>query len=422
MRLTKRLLSSSILSILDQGILSALNFAINLLLIRMVAKDDFGLYTQIFAGGLLVNVLLDSLIGGPLTNVASVSSDATRQQLIRHYWFRQLLIALVFSLLAAVGLYVYQAATRESYLVIAIFTCYLASNSVREYGRTVGFIHGDIVTILRQDLIYVVLVLAGLASLYFLHSTTLPLALLCISAASAISALPAIFSIRPFAGDPAIAQTADELATHHTTIMEQGKWAMVGAIVGWLTNFSYIYLSGLWISSSATADLSATRLWLMPIPLIVTALSRMARPHASRYIAENNWQALNRLTLYVVAAVELMIVVFVTALYMAYPWLSKHISGKDYGDLQSLIVWWGIYFALYSARWIGTSWLTSGGAFRTLFKLGSTTLVLVLLISVYTMPRWGTLGALIPSICAEIFELIVVWKFILPRMRANHYT
>jgi hypothetical protein len=39
------------LSVIDQGMLSALNFCIGALLIRLVDKDDYGLYGQLYAGG-----------------------------------------------------------------------------------------------------------------------------------------------------------------------------------------------------------------------------------------------------------------------------------------------------------------------------------------------------------------------------------
>ena len=90
MSVTKKFLSSSILSVIDQGMLSALNFAIGMLLIRLVTKEDYGLYGQLYAGGLLAGLVVDSWIAGPLTTVASAVHDATRKALLRHYWIRQI--------------------------------------------------------------------------------------------------------------------------------------------------------------------------------------------------------------------------------------------------------------------------------------------------------------------------------------------
>jgi len=78
---------------------------------------------------------------------------------------------------------------------------------------------------------------------------------------------------------------------------------------------------------------------------------------------------------------------------------------------------WGVYFAVNAVRWIGTTWLMSGGAFRSMFFLGTVTLILVLGITTFAIPYWGTVGAIFALIFVEVFETIVVWKFIFPRLQ-----
>lgn len=71
-------------------------------------------------------------------------------------------------------------------------------------------------------------------------------------------------------------------------------------------------------------------------------------------------------------------------------------------------------------RIIGTSWLMSGGAFRAMFFLGSVTLVLVIAITYAAIPYWAAAGAIMALIAVELFETVVVWRFILPRLQRHH--
>jgi O-antigen/teichoic acid export membrane protein len=157
------------LSVIDQGMLSALNFCIGALLIRLVDKDDYGLYGQLYAGGLLAGLIVDSWIAGPLTTVASAVHENTRKLLLRRYWQRQIFWTVAMGLAAFLIVEFVPAATHHSnknWLMAAAFGLYVIGNGLREYGRTVGFIQSDIHSVLRQDLVYVAAVLAGMLSLY----------------------------------------------------------------------------------------------------------------------------------------------------------------------------------------------------------------------------------------------------------------
>ena len=60
----------SLLSVVDQVLLSGLNFAVGMCLIRFGSKSDYGLYSQLFAASLFAVGLLEALIGSPLTTLA----------------------------------------------------------------------------------------------------------------------------------------------------------------------------------------------------------------------------------------------------------------------------------------------------------------------------------------------------------------
>ncbi|MBC3885705.1 lipopolysaccharide biosynthesis protein [Undibacterium griseum] len=425
MSFSKKFLSSSLLSVIDQAMLSALNFAIGALLIRMVDKDVYGLYGQLYAGGLLAGLVVDSWISGPLTTVASAVHDNTRKILLRRYWERQIFWTLMSGTLVLLVVKWVPAATHlqeRSWLLAGAFGAYVIGNGLREYGRTVGFIQSDLVSVLRQDAIYVATVVAGLVALYLWQQIALEYLFLLLSAASVLCTLAgrARLLARTATDTQMEAGDAEVLEAHHETIRGHGQWAVLGVVVGWLSNYSYVYLSGAWLGLAAIADLNASRLLLMPIPLAVAAWSRVARPEASRLMAEHNWSGLRKLTLASIAGIELVVLAYVGLLLLTLPWLEARVIGSKYSGLDPLILLWGIYFATNAVRIIGTSWLMSGGAFRAMFFLGSVTLVLVIAITYAAIPYWAAAGAIMALIAVELFETVVVWRFILPRLQRHH--
>lgn len=416
----KRFLSSSILSVLDQGMLSALNFVIGILLMRLVSKDDYGLYGQLYALALLAGLVVDSWIAGPLTTVASAVGENVRQSLLRRYWYRQIFwgcVMAVATLLLVEFVPVVTHHSQKSWTLAFAFAGYVLANGVREYGRTVGFIQGDIQSVLRQDALYVALLAAGLALLYLFQQFNLTLVFACLAAASLLCALASAGSLHART-ETSVAVDLDDLplAEQQEAIAGHGRWAVLGVLVGWLSNYSYVYLSGAWLGVAAIADLNAARLLLMPIPLAVAAWSRVARPVAGRLIAEQDRRGLRRLAWLSVAGIELVVAGYVALLLATLPWLERYLLGAKYHGIDDLVILWGVYFAVNAARWVGTAWLSSGGAFRSMFFLGSSTLALVLLITSYSIPRWGAAGAIVALIAVELYELVVVWKFIFPRL------
>lgn len=420
MSLFKKLLSSSILSVLDQGLLSAMNFMVGILLMKLVSKEDYGLYGQLYAGALLVGLVVDSWIAGPLTTVASTVDEEVKKRLLRLYWYKQLFWTCGGAILCFLVIAYVPAASHhydKPVWLAASFAVYVFGNGVREYGRTIGFIQSDLAAILKQDLLYALLTSAGLLSLHHLHKIELESLFTLVALASLLASL---YGRRLLQHHTHSAQAGDSFNTidaeHEITIRDHGRWAVSGVVVGWLTNYSYIYLSGIFLGVLAIADLNAARLMLMPIPLAVAAWIRVARPITAKLIRQADWKGVKWVTWLSISGAELMICLYVGALLLALPWLESHFLDAKYAALDPLIILWGIYFAVNSARIIGTSWLMSGGGFRALFYLGTVTLVLVLAITSYSLPRWGAQGALIALIAVEGFELITVWYYILPRL------
>ncbi|MFZ6687297.1 lipopolysaccharide biosynthesis protein [Undibacterium sp. SXout11W] len=426
MSFSKKFLSTSFISVIDQGMLSGLNLLIGMMLWRLIEKSDYGLYSLLYAVGLLAGLVIDSWIAGPLATVANVVHESARRILLRRYWYRQIFCTLwmgaVSFLVAEFSPLFSSDVSSVNNLMGLIFALYVIGNGFREYGRTVGFIQSDLHSVFRQDIVYVLAVVAGLALLILYQHVEVIYVFAVLAGSSFLSALFGRERLRDRTATTSSEIDQEDMALiaqHQATITGHGRWAVVGVIVGWLTNYSYLYLAKLWMNSEAVADLNASRLLLMPIPLIVAAWSRVARPEAGRLIAAQQWARLKRFTFLSIVGIEVIVVAYVGLLLLTFPFIEIHWIGSEtkYHGLEPLMMMWGAYFAVNAVRWIGTTWLMSGGAFRSMFFLGTVTLILVLGITSFAIPYWGTAGAIFALIFVEIFETVVVWKFIFPRLQ-----
>lgn len=396
----------SLLSVVDQVLLSGLNFAVGMCLIRFGSKSDYGLYSQLFAASLFAVGLLEALIGSPLTTLAPHMPGPQQALAIRRLQRWQCLagavLGLLFGLIAAWVVWdgVPEVAPAPVGLGFAVF---VGMTTAREYRRTVWFIQADLRSLLLSDGLYVLLALLGGAALALSHQ---------VGAASILGVLSVAQGLALMVGQgPAHAPTDAPSPLWSETlaaVWDKGRWAMPGMVVGWLGNYSFLYLASAMSGVEAAAEVSASRLLLVPVGLMVVAWSRVARPLAGRLIHARDWRSLNRLSLASLGGIEALSLVYMLMLVLALPWLQAHVLGAKYQGINTLVMAWGAYFLVSVARTIATTWLVSIGAFRQLFVEGSVVVLFMLAVASMTIPQWGGLGAVLALIAMESFDFLLL--------------
>ncbi len=415
----RRLLADSLASLVDQGVLSALNLALGLVLIRLTAKEAYGLYSQLYVAGIFATSVLESIVTGPLTTIAP-GLGAGRGPFTAHLVRYQNRLATGLALAFGVGCAVatWQLALEPHPLLLGLsFAVYIYGGSLREFGRSVGFIDGQARSVLRMDACYAAAVAAGIAALVAADALTLPATMMVLGVANLV-----VLGMRNLGASAAPEGVPDPgYAAAVSAVWQRGKWALPGSLVAWFTNYSYLYLAALWLGVAASADLNASRLLLMPISLSVLAWSRVARPHTVRLLAERRREALDRYAWGSVLGIELLTFAYVGVLLAMLPWLQHHLLGAKYSGVEPLVLAWGVYFALNGARWIGSSLLTSGDRYRMLLVSGIFCLFVMIGATSFAVPRWGAWGAVAALSLVELLDLLLIWAILLPRVRREHF-
>lgn len=403
----QRFLSNSVISFIDQILLSGLNFAVGLLFIRYAPKEVYGLYSQLFAAGLVATTVLDALINNPLTTLAPRRSEQERRALVAQLLKYQIALGLAMAVVFGVmgGLLTGASRISETPLGIGLaFAAFVLTTGLREYLRNQFFLEGKANRVLQLDGIYALLVAAGLTVLLWRHDLLVETVLACIALANILVFFAVLGRTRlhqPPAGGIDLAGAVRETWGH-------GRWALPGAVVAWLGNYSYLYVVSALIGAAAVADLSAARLLLMPISLSVVAWSRVSRPLVSHWLEEGNRTAIRRLTRQSVLGLSTVTLIYVVLLFLFLPILEQYLLGPKYQGIDPLIGLWGVYFAINATRNIASSWLQCAGEYRFMFKYAVVFLPIVLTATLLGASQLGTAGAILALILGELIDLVVL--------------
>ena len=411
----KPFLFKSIASIVDQALLSGLNFLIGLALMRLASKQTYGIYSQLFGVGLLVTSLLGALIGSALITLAVRLPAAEQFRMIARSFRLQLAAALLCAVGCGLGVYLLAVGVEfgeNPFVLTLAFAAYIFTLSCREFCRTSFFIASQAEHVVLLDLAFVLFTAAGAGLLYLLHLVTVTDVFWLTAMSNGLSAL---------ARSRVLWAGADSGNESYRRDMGRlwvvSRWALVGAAVGWGLNNGYLYFAGGLLGPAELADLNAARLLLIPIAIVMMGWTRVAEPRIGQMIHMGQWKRVWRFLMLSTVAAELMVFIYFSLLMLAFPWLSAHVLGPKYSHVAGLMALWCCYFAISSARSIGSTMLAIFGAFQATFWQGLSMVPVMALICVLAIPNFGVAGVVGSMIVVEALLLAMNWLVLMPRAR-----
>src|SRR5213079_151583 len=106
--------------------------------------------------------------------------------------------------------------------------------------------------------------------------------------AGRVLAVAGVAALLPGAGVLALARRrvgARDLRRAARLLVGQGKWTLPGMAVTWGQTTGYAYIVAWFLGSAAVAELSAARLFVMPLNTLMTAWGRIFVPRAGALLA-----------------------------------------------------------------------------------------------------------------------------------------
>ncbi|HEY3636581.1 MAG TPA: hypothetical protein VGK90_00420 [Rhizomicrobium sp.] len=272
---------------------------------------------------------------------------------------------LVFTLLAATGVLLLMRLSSAGWALASLFAAYAGAMTLRWFARTLFYARGPALRVLASDLLYSVVVLAGLFALRGLHLLTaisvaeLLLGSACIALLSfGPSHLREQFDFTDFSAVKAYAPIWFDLA----------RWSAFGVVLTELTVNAHAYLVTFLSGPAAFAPIAAGALFIRPVQLVLAAIPDRERPIMARQLGRGDHvgarHSVNQFRI-AAGAVWLATVIGSAALLLWFPHL---VLKKEYDPAQALIVL-AFFAAITAARTIRTPesvLLQAAGQFRAL--------------------------------------------------------
>lgn len=348
-----------ILSILDQGMMSAFNLALSFAFIAYATPAIFGSLVLIQAGAFFAISAQNALVVMPLNYLLPGREGPKADADISLLTSVNLLLTLAMSL-ASLGLSVFVQADVALFIAIG---AYFATVLLREYVRNLSIVTGHMSRTLRDDAVMIFLSALAVPALWTIfRPETAALG------GMALGNLGALIISRPnLRLDPG--RIGAHLAAYRA-IWKETRWALQGAMQNEVETRAYVFVVEHWRGAAALGTLQAGRIALSPLMLVINGWRRIARPRIVADLHRGRNDAVNRTLCYGAAAIAAATILYGLALVVAWPLLENFVFRQRYPDMGAIVLCWWLYSCVMAAAAVVVTLLEATRQFRVLARIG----------------------------------------------------
>ena len=420
--MSKRFAISTLISATDQALLSLFSLAISLAFIRGANKAEFATFTLCFVAVQLMQSVQNALVSSPLLTLMPARSGehAKTQVLEAGLSFQRHLMAGVG--LTSIGFCAGAWLAGSFSLAMLIGATGLAALGVmsRELVRAVQFIRQAPQRALAGDAAYVTRAAAGMLGAFIADRLSAPtvLAVLGLAGLSASLAMAlAGMGVRTRSRAPGLpVQQKNE----RVAVWGCARWALPSVVISWTYANAFLFAVEAWMGKGAVADISAARLLLVPLSLLMMGWTMTFRPKAATWLVEGDAERLHRTAVVSVWMLLLASLGYGALLIVAWQPILLPLLGPAYAEIEVLVAMWLLVFTISNVRCVGmNAMLASAGAYRTLFfhaLAGTVAAALGIAAALAVGSVWAVLAALILS---EGLMSLLAWCHGWPAIRRS---
>ena len=351
-----------VVAVVDQGILSFVNFLTALILVRFLAKDDFGAYILAFMMMVAVNGFHSALITGPLTVLGASKDDNKWQQYYTTLFIAHLVLSGLFAItFVSIGLVIIKINAGSSALGLSIFAMGIAvfATQTREYLRKAFFARLRVWSALFNDSVFCLIQIAGVIMLWQMT----PSNNLGKSAVNVFLTGWNVFFVMSVSAVLGIIFGARQIYKNFkykhdnidwTLIKESwqfGRWGLVSNILSITYMQATYFILGAMAGAGAVAQFEGPRLIVAPCILVLMGWSNIVAPVASIKYIKSGPREMFRfqcLSSGLLAAAIIVMLAFI----VAFPdfLLSLLLGGTYSGERHTLFVWTAVVLMMMLAN------------------------------------------------------------------------
>ena len=394
--------------VVDQVLLSGANFIANFVMLRFTNDVAYTQFVLAQSTILLVISAQGAWMSGPANAIAPGKSPEVRRLMVGSFaasqarFLRRVSLALLV-LTAAAYLLGFLTATLAVVTAGNVVASWIALE--RQYMRAVLLIYSRPAEMLHTDIVYVVVLLAGIAFAARSGSMAGPWAIAALIVAAWAGAAA---GRKMLAVDPG--WVTGDARPFWQEIRPLGAWAAVGAVIYWLFAQSYNYVLATRLDVTAVADVNAARLVLMPLMVFSIGINNLLMPVAAKWLAEFGLvRMLRRLGALAVAILALDLV-YVAVAWRLRHWLIVDLLHKTIGDQDRLLILWAGVALIFMAREVLQAPLFALRRVKSMAWLIAVSAVLSLAVMWEGISWWGAAAVLIGQLVGEwVYLLGLAW-------------
>jgi O-antigen/teichoic acid export membrane protein len=385
-----------IISMIDQSILSAFSFLLNLALIKLWSPAALGNFVVVLSLGLIWSSVQAAIIGTQLSVLRpQLSEQGTETKLLATLWAANCVLMASSVLVSALAIAILWRNQPASIALTA--GVYVGSSLLREYVRSLLFSERRPVAVLATDLLYVLTatVLLVVAALKYPAEFGVSGVLSAMTCANILAGLPAVIKrIDQF--QFCVDQQTWKIWAH--IWRGPARWALFGALTHELASRSHIFVVEAVFGASFVGRLQAGEMLFRPLSLLGQAWERVAMPSFARFAVDGDSKASRSLERFGLVTILSVTLAFFTVLSLAWPLLTQYLFAGSYLDMKRIVLFWGAVTLTQLVSQIYSTELQGFARFRELGAIGAVTALVstLMLVSVVRVApfEWTILALL----------------------------
>jgi len=408
-------------AVISQGLVSGFHFVLNLLLVKLLAAADFGIFALTFVLAVIASSISNALISTPLCVYApAAGTDKERgriESLLTTLMLFLLGAGLALGLLVSLGIGSQGVDLQVLMAALGFVVAYLA----RQYSRSFGYARFDVIAVLFGDMTYVI---SGSTLFMLLVLSDTPISVVevftVMTVANAIAVLVEIVRL-----PNAISLLPMRRALRdYLPIWTQSRWALIGAVTTVLVSQAHSLVVSVLKGPAAYAPLAAGFVMFGPVRVVFTTIQNVIKPEMALAVAQHRAGDARRQML-LASAISLAAVIGLTLLTLLFwPQLASWLYNEQYAaePMREIVLLWAAITMIAAVQNGPFAALQSLRAFQPLAMVtvygAVVSLLLVSLVLYFAPIHYSILGIL----AAEGFVAVWVASMSLRLFRQIHHT
>ena len=290
-----------------------------------------------------------------------------------------------------------------------LFGLYGAAMSLRWLARVYAYCTNKPARAAGSDVIYGVLLVAGLAALHFADRMTMDntAIVLLLAAAGSLALFDRDYLIKQFAPS-----AEGSLAAYLPVWRDLTRWSLLGVAATELTVNAHAYFVTFFSGPAAFALLALGSLLMRPVSLVLSSLPDLERPVMARAIGSGDlgraFRAVKEFR--TAAAAVLLGTILIAAVLLAFfPSLILK-QGYDAGSAAIIVAIWVVIMAIRALRTPEAVFLQAAGEFQPLANIGIKASLVSLAATFALLFAFGPIASLLGIVAGDIMMTAGIFK------------